>query len=535
MKRIIDSIVNSLYQDECHNKEYSKIYKIHKYWARKPWYIVEKYILRYSSIGDIVMDPFCGSGCTGLEAIINGRNFIGQDLNPVALQITKGTLLHDVDYTSLKFDLDRIEQECKNIIMDLYQTEEKCPKCGCTKYFKYINIGPKFEGKYSASVFCDHCATKAEKRLLTINELLILKEFNKLQIDKWFPTIKFPDKFYKDRFSYKGILTVADMYTRRNLYALSILLESIKRSRPENIDLLILAFTNTVLHVSKLKGENVRPLGVNNYWVPDDYYEENVWFRFKDRSSNLLKAKIIQDERAKQKIKDGVLYGNYKIEKKSALNSMGKECVDYFFTDPPYGEAIQYSELSFIWNAWLNAFYENNEEIIINPVQNKKSKEFLDLLNKSLNMIYVALKEKGYFTLCFQNKNSAIWQNVIEHCKSIGFKLIDVSIYDTYGSPFNKYWANFSPKSDIYVTFTKDKNYIPEFYDKKETISTIIKEIYAYMKSNNLPDDNNRMYDLVISYLIWAMYLNKQKVNIDDFDIKKFAKLVEKAMITEHI
>ena len=153
----------------------------------------------------------------------------------------------------------------------------------------------------------------------------------------------------------------------------------------------------------------------------------------------------------------------------------------------------------------------------------------------ALNMIYVALKEKGYFTLCFQNKNSAIWQNVIEHCKSIGFKLIDVSIYDTYGSPFNKYWANFSPKSDIYVTFTKDKNYIPEFYDKKETISTIIKEIYAYMKSNNLPDDNNRMYDLVISYLIWAMYLNKQKVNIDDFDIKKFAKLVEKAMITEHI
>ena len=74
---------------------------------------MEKYISEYSNPGDVVMDPFCGSGCTGLEAIINGRNFIGQDLNPTALQVTRGTLLHDIDFDSLKFDIDRIENECK--------------------------------------------------------------------------------------------------------------------------------------------------------------------------------------------------------------------------------------------------------------------------------------------------------------------------------------------------------------------------------------------------------------------------------------
>lgn len=530
MEQIIDSIVDSLYAEECYKKEHSRIYKIHKYWARKPWYIVEKYISEYSNPGDVVMDPFCGSGCTGLEAIINGRNFIGQDLNPTALQVTRGTLLHDIDFDSLKFDIDRIENECKQVIMDLYLTDEKCEKCGCNKHFKYVNIGPKFEGKISAGVYCSNCSSRTTKRLLTENEIKKMEEFDSLVIDKWVPDIPFPKKFYKDRFSYKGILTVADIYTKRNLYALSLLYDSVQKSRSENKDLLMLAFTNTVLHVSKLKGENVRPLGVNNYWVPDDYLEENVWFRFEDRTRIMLTAKEQQAKREKEKKRNGITYGTYQVEKKSALDSMGEECIDYFFTDPPYGEAIQYSELSFVWNAWLQTPYEIEEEVIINPVQNKGAVEFQNLLSKSLDNIYAALKEKGHFTLCFQNKNSDIWQAVIEHCKSLGFKLIDISIYDTYGSPFNKSWANFSPKSDIYVTFVKDKDYVPVFYNEPETVSGIVKEIADYMKKKNIPNDNNKMYDLVISYLIWAMYLNEQKIDVKGFDIKKFTKLAEEVM-----
>ena len=51
------------------------------------------------------------------------------------------------------------------------------------------------------------------------------------------------------------------------------------------------------------------------------------------------------------------------------------KCVDYIFTDPPYGEAIQYSELSYVYNAWIENDYDIDEEVIINPCQNKKEKE----------------------------------------------------------------------------------------------------------------------------------------------------------------
>ena len=534
MRRIIDNIVNSLYGDDCYDKTHSRIYKIHKYWARKPWYIVEKYINEYSQAGELVMDPFCGSGCTGLEAVINGRNFLGQDLNPTALQVTRGTLANPVDTKSLTEDFETIAAKCKDTIMDLYLANGVCEKCGGHLMFKYINIGPKFEGAYSGGIYCPACKSRTTKRMLEESEVLKMKEYEDLVIDKWVPEVDFPKKFYKDRFSYKGILKVSDMYTRRNLYALSLLYDAVQQAKEENKELMMLAFTNTVLHVSKLKGENVRPLGVNNYWVPDDYLEENVWFRFEDRFNNLLNAKKQQKKRVKEKDKQGISYGTWTVQKKSALDNMGEECVDYFFTDPPYGDAIQYSELSYVWNAWLQKQYEIEQEVIINPVQNKGAKEFQDLLSSSLDNIYRALKTDKYFTLCFQNKNSDIWQAVINHCKQLGFKLVDISIYDTYGSPFNKSWADFSPKSDIYVTFKKSNEVEQDFYNEQESVAGIIKEISEYMKEKEIPNDNNKLYDLVISYLIWAMYLNEQTIDVKGFDIKKFTKLANDVLNGEN-
>lgn len=46
-----------------------------------------------SKEGNIVCDPFCGSGTTGIEALLLKRNFIQSDLNLAGLQVAKGKLL----------------------------------------------------------------------------------------------------------------------------------------------------------------------------------------------------------------------------------------------------------------------------------------------------------------------------------------------------------------------------------------------------------------------------------------------------------
>ena len=524
MDSIIENIFHSLYSVESYKKEYSKIYKVHKYWARKPWYIVERYIQGYSSPGDIIEDPFCGSGCLGMEAVINGRNFIGQDLNPAALHVSRGTLLNGIALSELDADLQKIKDACYEQIMRLYKSDQLCDCCGQRLYFKDSMIGSKFKGNYKGRLYCPNCGAKGREVSLTDEQVIAVTTIPEIEIEKWVPSAAFPKKFYKDRFSYKGISLVTDMFTRRNLYALSILRDAIVNSGAKYKELLMLAFTNTLLHVSKLKGENVRPLGVNNFWIPDDYIEENVWFRFEERLHNIREGKAVLAAREKTKAKDGIAYGSWTVRKQSALDSMGEECVDYFFTDPPYGDAIQYSELSYIWNAWLDEKYETAEEVIINPVQNKGEEEFRDLLSQSLANIYRALKPEKFFTLCFQNKNSQVWKDVLQFCKKLGFRLIDVSIYDIYGSPYNKNWANFSPKTDIYVTFQKTETPQEYFYEETQTFESIIREIVVYCKRNNIEANNNKLYDLTISYLIWAMFLNRLEIDIKGFNIKTFSK-----------
>lgn len=49
-----------------------------------------------SQPGDLVLDPFMGSGSTGLAAVANHRRFLGIELNPKYYQIAAGNLENDI-------------------------------------------------------------------------------------------------------------------------------------------------------------------------------------------------------------------------------------------------------------------------------------------------------------------------------------------------------------------------------------------------------------------------------------------------------
>ena len=47
----------------------------------------------HSNIGDMILDPFCGSGTTIEAAVKHNRNAIGIDISEQAIQITLERLL----------------------------------------------------------------------------------------------------------------------------------------------------------------------------------------------------------------------------------------------------------------------------------------------------------------------------------------------------------------------------------------------------------------------------------------------------------
>ena len=52
-----------------------------------PEALVEPCVLAGSREGDVVLDPFTGSGTVAVVALANGRNFIGTELNSEYAQI----------------------------------------------------------------------------------------------------------------------------------------------------------------------------------------------------------------------------------------------------------------------------------------------------------------------------------------------------------------------------------------------------------------------------------------------------------------
>ena len=71
-------------------KKSEKIYGKHP--TQKPEYLLERIIQASTNKNDIVLDPFCGSGTTGVAALRNGCLFLGIDNNDSYLKIAQQRL-----------------------------------------------------------------------------------------------------------------------------------------------------------------------------------------------------------------------------------------------------------------------------------------------------------------------------------------------------------------------------------------------------------------------------------------------------------
>jgi DNA modification methylase len=83
-------ICNNLW-DDIHNLRGSNN-EIIGYDTQKPKLLLERIIKALSNKGDTVADFFCGSGTSLVVAKELGRNYIGCDINPRAIEITESRL-----------------------------------------------------------------------------------------------------------------------------------------------------------------------------------------------------------------------------------------------------------------------------------------------------------------------------------------------------------------------------------------------------------------------------------------------------------
>lgn len=107
-------------------------------------YIPRNLLLRYSKAGDLVLDQFAGGGTTLIEAKLLGRNIIGVDINPVAIEICRQKINFDYPNTG-NVDLKMGDAR------DLYFIDNESIDFICTHppYADIINYSENIDGDLS--------------------------------------------------------------------------------------------------------------------------------------------------------------------------------------------------------------------------------------------------------------------------------------------------------------------------------------------------------------------------------------------------
>jgi len=340
------------------------------YFTRQTWNVVQEYIRNYTQRGDLVLDPFGGSGVTFVESLMTERKAIHIDLNPLSTFMVESL----------------IAPAKKNELWD-----------------SFVAIKREFE------------------KFVPKNDVEVQKALKKYKLPKNLD-LALPKN--------ADVGTIKELFTEQQLAELALLKYLIKKEPNENIKKsLFLAFYNTVGVINRTFHET--PKGGGNHF--GYYYRYRLASKpaFKN-TIQVFEGKIKRVCKGKEEMSHSInedAINNAQIIKGTAtdLSFLKKESVDYIYTDPPYGKKIPYLDLSAMWNAWLDLKVTEEDfqmEAIEGGEHNKTKQEYNELIAQSIREMYRVLKFDRWLSFVFAHKDPEFWHLIINTAESCGFEYV---------------------------------------------------------------------------------------------------------------
>ena len=218
---------------------YKGIYAMHKYWGKKPFNEISKFIEKYTMPGEVVLDSFCGSGVTLIEALKANRKCIGVDLNPLAIKLAKVSMTAvDIDEVNRQFKV--ITKKLKATINSLYELE----------YDGEPTLVTHTIWKNDMPIEVWYSTNQSKKKIREGIDADITMSQHPLVEAKWYPISQM---FENSRINVGQNQTVADLFAPRALVGLSLINDEIKNIEDPNIrDVFELTLTGTLSQASNL-------------------------------------------------------------------------------------------------------------------------------------------------------------------------------------------------------------------------------------------------------------------------------------------
>ncbi|HHV24729.1 MAG TPA: site-specific DNA-methyltransferase [Methanosarcina sp.] len=295
-------------------------------------------------------------------------------------------------------------------------------------------------------------------------DFALIENIENSEIPYWFPTTKIPKGDKTGEPVRVGIVNTHHFYTKRNLFILSKLwsvFENIPKGRLVLTSILIK--TASLLHNIGLKNGKINLAGAlpNTLFIPSNLAERNLF--------ELIGGKIDDFTRANfDQVSNRQLVALCSLSSKYIGDNTDKK-LDYIFIDPPFGSNLQYSELNFLWEAWLGIFTNNKQEAVVNNSQGKKLDDYRSLMTKCFRQAYASLKPGKWMTVEFSNTSSTVWNNIQTALNDAGFVVGNVSTLNKGQGTFNAQTNTKSVKQDLVISAYKPNGGFEHRFQEKAT------------------------------------------------------------------
>ena len=408
--------------------------------------------------------------------------------------------------------------------------EFKCPSCKSIQTKK--SLDRKFETKYDDIL-------KTSIRVTTSIPVLInysiggkrfekrpdredIKVFDTIEAalsKHWFPSMRMPEGDEARRNDDMGITHVHQFFTNRNLLALSYLLEKCK------VDPRLLLTFNSISQTlcSKLVRYNLGNRGngtlSGTLYISSLTAESNALKVFEGKSKDISKAY--------SPFQGAIIY----TESATDL-TIESESIDYIFTDPPFGANIMYSDLNFLWEAWLKVFTNNKAEAIECKTHNKSLLDYQELMTKCFKEYYRILKPGKWMTVEFSNTSAAVWNGIQTSLQRAGFIIGNVAALDKQQGSFKAVTTPTAVKQDLVISCYKStSDFDSKFLTENNDINvwTFIEEHLKHLPVSIIKDKKATavierspkiLYDRLISFYL----MRGLPIPIDAVDFQSMLK-----------
>ena len=357
-------------------------YGVHPYFTRRPYNVVREYILHYSREKDRVLDPFGGSGVTAIEAFLENRTGVQNDINPLANFIAKGVVgLASGNRSEYKAAMNELKERCEKRLAALQGADEK----GLAKLGLGVKLPENIKLPSNADVEFYHDLFSKQQLL----SLAILRD----GID-----------------DLKGGPAKAGM-----LLAWSATLAKLNRT-----------FLSAEGRAESRGGSSI--FSIYRYKIAKKPIELPPWETFEERAMNIVDAKTELDKTIQHKKMTGGWHGEFEVHAKD-VGELEKELrgkIDYIFTDPPYGGLISYLDLSTLWNVWLGhspSMKARERELIVGGELDHTEALYTTRLGDSVHACVNMLKKGRWLSIVFQHWNIRYFKAILTRAAEAGAEL----------------------------------------------------------------------------------------------------------------